>query len=109
MTELHFDRASIRAFRFLDCSFDAATGEARLAYAFDDGPRLVETIRYPNAPYALDATRAQAAQRALRLLHLITGVSYYKAAVPNEIRIDGYAIDAATAVLLGLPNAPPIR
>ena len=28
-------------------------------------------------------------ERALRLLHLIAGVSYYKAAVPQEIRIDG--------------------
>src|SRR5690606_25873545 len=36
----------------------------------------------------------------LRLLHLIAGVSYYKAAVPAEIRIDGYAIDADTAAML---------
>ena len=27
-------------------------------------------------------------------------MSYYKAAVPEEIRIDGYAIDAATATLM---------
>src|SRR5688572_20218764 len=98
MTE--FKREAIRAFRFLDCGFDAATGEARLAYAFDDGAELVETVRFPGAPFVLDTARAAAVQEALRLLHLIAGVSYYKAAVPPEIRIDAYAIDATTAAFL---------
>ena len=96
----NFDKSSIRTFRFVRCSFDAETGVAQLVYAFDDGPELTETVTVPGAPFTLDATRAQAVEQAVRLLHLITGVSYYKAAVPNEIRIDGYAIDAATAVLL---------
>ena len=100
MSDWVFDRDAVRAFRFVRCGFDAATGVARLVYAFDDGPELVETVTLPGAPFALDAARADAAERALRLLHLIAGVSYYKAAVPAEIRIDGYAIDAATATLL---------
>ena len=95
-----FDKSSIRTFRFVRCAFDAESGVARLVYAFDDGPELTETVTIPGAPFALDATRARAVEQAVRLLHLITGVSYYKAAVPNEIRIDGYAIDAATAVLM---------
>lgn len=95
-----FDRDSIRAFRFVGCNFDANSGVARLAYAFDDGAELVETITIPGAPFVLDDARAQAAAQALRLLHLITGVSYYKAAVPEEIRIDSYGIDAATAALM---------
>ena len=95
-----FDRDSIAAFRFVRCAFDPGTGVARLVYAFDDGPELVETITVPGAPFALDGARAAAATRALRLLHLIAGVSYYKAAVPGEIRIDDYAIDAGTAALL---------
>lgn len=95
-----FDRDSIRAFRFVGCHFDADSGVARLAYAFDDGAELVETITIPGAPFALDGARAQSAEQALRLLHLITGVSYYKAAVPEEIRIDSYGIDAATAALM---------
>lgn len=98
MTE--FDRASVRAFRFTRCDFDAATGEARLAYAFDDGPEMVETVSFPGAPFALDGARAVAVQRALRLLHLVAGVSYYKAAVPPQILIEGEGIDAATAALL---------
>ncbi|HEU4813134.1 MAG TPA: UDP-N-acetyl-alpha-D-muramoyl-L-alanyl-L-glutamate epimerase [Xanthomonadaceae bacterium] len=101
MTDWTFRRDAIRAFRFVRCGFDAATGIAELAYAFDDGPELVETITVPGAPFTLDAARAGAVERALQLLHLIAGVSYYKAAVPGEIRIDGYVIDDATATLLG--------
>ncbi len=100
MTDWSFDRQAIRAFRFTGCSFDPASGVARLAYAFDDGPELVETITIPGAPFDVHGERAAAVERALRLLHLIAGVSYYKAAVPPEIRIDGYAIDAETSALL---------
>jgi hypothetical protein len=100
MNEWTFQRDDIQAFRFVRRTFDAATGVARLVYAFDDGPELVETITVPGAPFALDDARTAAAERALRLLHLIAGVSYYKAAVPAEIRIDDYVIDADTATLL---------
>jgi len=96
----NFDRSSIRCFRFVRCSLDPETGVARLVYAFDDGSELTETVTFPGAPFALDAPRAQAAEQALRLLHLLTGVSYYKAAVPPEIRIDDYAIDADTAAMM---------
>jgi hypothetical protein len=95
-----FDKQQIATFRFVRCAFDADSGVARLVYAFDQGQELVETITVPGAPFVLDAARAQALQRALRLLHLIAGVSYYKAAVPPQIAIDDYAIDAATAALL---------
>jgi hypothetical protein len=97
---MNFDRNAVHAFRFVRCGFDAASGIARLVYAFDDGPELTETVTIPGAPFVLDPARAEAVARALRLLHLIAGVSYYKAAVPREIRIDAYAIDAATAALL---------
>ena len=100
MSEWTFQRDAIRAFRFVRCGFDAQTGIAQLAYAFDDGPELIETVTVPGAPFALDDARAAAAERVLRLLHLIAGVSYYKAAVPEEIRIDSYAIDADTAAFL---------
>jgi len=97
-----FQRDAVRAFRFVRCQLDAATGIAELVYAFDDGPELIETITIPGAPFVLDDARERAVQQALRLLHLIAGVSYYKAAVPEEIRIDSYAIDADAAALLEL-------
>ncbi|WP_045767291.1 UDP-N-acetyl-alpha-D-muramoyl-L-alanyl-L-glutamate epimerase [Xanthomonas albilineans] len=95
-----FDKQQVATFRFVRCGFDAASGVARLVYAFDDGPELVETISVPGAPFALDPQHAQALQRALRLLHLVAGISYYKAAVPERIVIDDYTIDAETAALL---------
>src|SRR6476469_8638391 len=83
MTDWRFSRDSIRSFRFVRCSFDAASGVAELVYAFDDGPELVETVTIPGAPFALNGARAAAVESALRLLHLVAGVSYYKAAVPK--------------------------
>ena len=102
MSEWKFQRDAIAAFRFVRCGFEPATGVAQLVYAFDDGPEMVETITVPGAPFVLEGERAAAVERALRLLHLIAGVSYYKAAVPPEIRIESYNIDADTAVLLEL-------
>ena len=100
MSEWQFNRDAIETFRFVRCTFDADSGVARLVYAFDTGPELVETVTVPGAPFVLDDGRRDAVERALRLLHLVTGVSYYKAAVPRTIAIDSYAIDADTAALL---------
>lgn len=100
MSEWMFQRDAIGEFRFVRCGFDATTGIAKLVYAFDHGPELIETVTVPGAPFDLDATRANAVEQALRLLHLIAGVSYYKAAIPERIGIDSYDIDADTAALL---------
>jgi UDP-N-acetyl-alpha-D-muramoyl-L-alanyl-L-glutamate epimerase len=100
MSEYVFDRNSISRFHFKACAFDAATGSARLDYAFDDGIVFSERIEFPGAPFALSATKAKAVEAALRTLHLIAGVSYYKAAAPESIVIDSYGIDAGTADFL---------
>lgn len=100
MSDWKFQREEIAAFRFVRCGLDAESGVAQLVYAFDDGPELIETVTVPGAPFVLEGAQAKAVEQALRLLHLIAGVSYYKAAVPAEIRIEGYSIDAGTAALL---------
>ena len=92
------DPRQARAFRFVSCGFDAATGTATLRYAFDDGVELVERIVFPAAP-AIAPGREAAFGAALRLLHLVAGVSYYKAGVPAQIRIEGEPLDADTAAL----------
>ncbi len=91
------DPRQAATFRFVRCGH--ADGVAELVYAFDDGPELVERIRFPDAP-ALDAARRPAFDAALRLLHLIAGISYYKAGVPGAIVVEGPAPDADTADLL---------
>ena len=101
MSEYVFKREAVSRFHFRDCRFDAATGVASLDYAFDDGVVFTETIRFPGAPFALEPEHARAVQAALQTLHLIAGVSYYKAAAPGTLVIDGYGIDAETAALMG--------
>ena len=93
------DPRNAKAFRFVACDFDAASGTASLSYAFDDGPLLMERIVFPDAP-ALPAERKAAFAQALRLLHLIAGVSYYKAGIPGELRVETGALTADTAEFL---------
>ncbi len=97
---LAFRRDAVRRFRFVRATLDEAAGRAELVYAFDDGPELVETLQFPGAPFALDAPRRAAVDAALRLLHLIAGVSYYKAALPPELVVEGAAPDPALAALV---------
>ena len=84
-------------FRFVRCTY--ADGVAELAYAFDDGEELVERIRFPHGP-VVPAAHAAAFDAALRLLHLIAGVSYYKAGIPPKIDVATGPLDDATADLL---------
>jgi hypothetical protein len=93
------DPRRAQAFRFLACDYAADSGTARLRYAFDDGPELVETIVFPQAS-ALAPARAAAFAQALRLLHLVAGISYYKAGVPTRIRVENGGLDTATAEFL---------
>ncbi len=95
-----FSRDAVKSFRFVRCGFDAQSGVASLTYAFDENLELTEKIVFPGAPFELDDKRAVAVERALHLLHLIAGVSYYKAAVPQDIRIESQPIDAETAGFL---------
>jgi len=91
------DPRSARAFRFVRRGH--ADGVVELAYAFDDGDELVERIVFPDAP-AIDPERAQAFDAALDLLHFVAGVSYYKAGVPDELRVETRLPDAPTAAFL---------
>ena len=91
------DPRQANTFRFVRSEYD--NGVARLVYAFDDGPDLIERIAFPDAP-PLAGTRRPAFDAALRLLHLIAGVSYFKAGVPQGIVIEGDGIDAPTATFM---------
>jgi UDP-N-acetylmuramoylalanine--D-glutamate ligase len=86
-TRVVSDPRKANCFRFLDCTYDPATGVASLAYAFDDGPALIERITFPYAPWPPEASRQAAFQRALEILHLVAGVSYYKAGLSGRIEI----------------------
>ncbi|TCV94027.1 hypothetical protein EC912_104224 [Luteibacter rhizovicinus] len=91
------DPRNAASFRFVRHGF--ADGVAELVYAFDDGPELIERVTFPGAP-TVPAERAGAFEAALRLLHLVAGVSYYKAGIPERIVVEGWTPDEDTATLL---------
>lgn len=75
-------------FRFLGCDYDAGQGVASLSYAFDNGPELVEQITFPHAPWPPEASRQACFRRALEMLWLIAGVSYYKAGLSSQMEFE---------------------
>jgi hypothetical protein len=89
----------VRRFRFLDWRLDPEAGRVDLGYALD-GLELREVVDLGGAPTGLDTARREALRRAVRLLHLVAGVSYYKACFAPEIVIEGDPPDPATASFL---------
>lgn len=86
----------VEAFVFKRCFFDEKTTTAHLIYAFDDGPELEERIFYPDVP-PIDAAKREAIDACLRLLHLAAGVSYYKAYIPEKIKIESTVLSKEEA------------
>ena len=91
------DPRMARVFRFVRRHL--VQGKVELVYAYDDGPELVETIAFPDAPTP-GPDRAPALEAALDLLHFVAGISYFKAGVPGTIEIETRLPDRATADFL---------
>jgi hypothetical protein len=89
-----------RWFQFTRCDYDPGKAVVRLVYRFENGPELTEQIRFPDAPWPPEPGRQAAFERALQLLHLVAGVSYYKAGLSPEIRFAERRIDAELAAFL---------
>lgn len=93
------------AFTFPSYSIDFATGEVLFDYALtgpDGEQRFTEVITLPlPAEPVTDATAATLA-RVLELLHVVAGVSYYKAAAPPRLVLPAplgtAAVELVTAV-----------
>lgn len=96
MTANLTDPRGSERFRFVRHTF--VDGVAELVYAFDDGAELIERVTFPGAPTVLPEREAAFAS-ALRLLHIVAGVSYYKAGIPRSIVIEGEPLDEETATL----------
>jgi hypothetical protein len=97
VTDTPLDPRGSQRFRFVRHAF--ADGVAELVYAFDDGPELIERVTFPGSP-AVPAGREAAFAAALRLLHLVAGVSYYKAGIPEAIVVEGESLDEDSASML---------
>jgi hypothetical protein len=88
-----------RCFRFSGYAYDQVKGEAVLSYDVD-GRALHEKITFPYAPWPVDASRQAAFFRALELLHLVAGISYYKAGLAAQIDTGESRIDKNLARFL---------
>ena len=81
-------------FRFTGRDYEPTTGTARFGFTLEmAGERkdipFVETLQFVDAPPVSDGGRRSALARCLKYLHLALGVSYYKAAIPPRITVEG--------------------
>lgn len=90
-----FDPAAVVAFRYDGFTLDLAAGRLLCRYRLD-ALEFVEEVRFAPAPHV----DAKAAERAARLVFLLAGVSYYKAAAPPLIDLGPHALTPAEATML---------
>lgn len=81
-----FDPSTYKTFRFLDREIDPE-GRVSLRYALDDQLEFVERFELPPGTHVSEEDRERV-EGILTLLHLIAGVSYFKAAVPPSIECE---------------------
>jgi hypothetical protein len=93
---MSFDPSRIRAFRHLGYEVDEASGQVTCRYALDDEVEFAERITIEGD---LDWT-TPAAREAARLVALLAGVSYYKAAAPPVIDLGDLPIREGERELL---------
>ncbi len=74
-------------FVFKNYSFDKSSGEIRLVYQLD-GISFTETFIVPISGVNWSSVPDEDIERALFSLHLITGISYWKAKCPKKIVIN---------------------
>ncbi len=84
--------AKVEAFRIVGFEFDPDLNLAHFDYAFDDTHEFRETVAFGGAPLRGSSAGLE---RALRLVHLAAGVSYYKAAAPGQIVVETGPLSAA--------------
>jgi hypothetical protein len=99
MSDLPDPDRQAKRFAFTAHHYDAVSGQATLSYEID-GRELVETITFPWAPWPTDASRQAAFFQALELLHLIAGVSYYKAVLAPEMDLSQCHVEPGLADFL---------
>jgi len=89
-----------KEFVFESYRYDPASAALALRYRFSDGPRFEERLAFDFPPRALSAAAEAALDRACRVVFLLSGVSYYKAFVPDRLRCEAFALDRGSAAFL---------
>lgn len=94
---MSFDPSRVRQFRFVSYDFNPETCVASFTYGLDNDVQFVEELIFQGAATNLTDADQAALDLCLRHLHLMLGISYYKAAVPPEIVVETGDIDGETA------------
>lgn len=95
-----FQPQSVQSFHFVGYNFDDEALTARLHYSFDTGPEFCEEIVFKGGKAPKSEAGRAALDGMLHHLHLVAGISYYKAAAPPEIVIETKPIPRSTAHFL---------
>ena len=99
MESTGFQDRRANCFRFSGYHYDPPSGDATFSYHVD-GRLMQEKITFPWAPWPVDVSRQAAFFQALELLHLIAGISYYKAGLARRIDQGDNKLDGITAGFL---------
>lgn len=84
-----------QAFYFEDYEFDAQAREVRLRYSYDKELAFTHTVSF-DFEFRTDYN-PEVLDKVLRGLWLLAGVSYYKAALPARVIVEGAALSAPEA------------
>jgi UDP-N-acetyl-alpha-D-muramoyl-L-alanyl-L-glutamate epimerase len=89
-----------KEFVFESYRYDSATNSLSLVYRFTGGPSFEERLVFDFPPRPPSADAEAVLDRIFRLTFLLSGVSYYKAFVPDTLRCEAFPLDPATAAFL---------
>lgn len=86
-----------KVFYYKNVTFSPESGILTLQYGVDDTYLFSETVAFPNAPFALSEKKKRVLDQIFTLLHIAAGISYYKAFLPPEIKVEtqGLTFDEA--------------
>ena len=84
-------------FIFENYHYDRSCSTLSLRYRFGGGPKFEEQLIFDFAQRQLPPATLEVLDRILRLIFLMSGVSYYKAFVPKWLICEAFPLDQATA------------
>jgi len=87
-------------FVFEEYRYDPARSTLSLCYGYRDGPRFEEQLVFDFVPRQLSPAASEVLDRIFRLILLLSGVSYYKAFIPQVLTCRAFELDESTAEFL---------
>lgn len=84
-------------FIFRKVDFQRSTGTLTMSYAYQNGPEFTEKVHFKGPFRPLFESENAVLERLFRLIFLMAGISYYKAAIPPRLVCEAFALDGETA------------